>query len=99
VHEFRCYDNSPNAKCQRVLVLALCMVYVVKIEYCTLSQVAFLLGCNRALAVSQKLPNKASVINYFTSLEHISQCASTARVYVEDGAATAVSEVTCTHQR
>jgi len=28
VHEFRCYDNiAPNAKCQRVLVLALCLVY------------------------------------------------------------------------
>jgi len=27
VHEFRCYDNTaPNAKCQRVLVLALCLV-------------------------------------------------------------------------
>jgi len=30
VHEFRCYDNiAPNAKCQRVLVLALCVVVVV----------------------------------------------------------------------
>ena len=28
VHGFRCYDNvAPNAKCQRVLVLALCPVY------------------------------------------------------------------------
>ena len=28
VHGFRCYDNvTPNAKCQRVLVLALCPVY------------------------------------------------------------------------
>ena len=27
VHGFRCYDNSANAKCQRVLVLALCLVY------------------------------------------------------------------------
>jgi len=27
VHGFRCYDNiSPNAKCQRVLVLAVCLV-------------------------------------------------------------------------
>ena len=27
VHRFRCYDNiPPNAKCQRVLVLALCLV-------------------------------------------------------------------------
>jgi len=27
VHEFRCYDNTtPNTKCQRVLVLALCLV-------------------------------------------------------------------------
>jgi len=27
VHGFRCYDNTaPNAKCQRVLVLALCLV-------------------------------------------------------------------------
>jgi len=27
VHAFRCYDNvAPNAKCQRVLVLALCLV-------------------------------------------------------------------------
>jgi len=27
VHGFRCYENIvPNAKCQRVLVLALCMV-------------------------------------------------------------------------
>jgi len=29
VHGFRCYDNiAPNAKCQRVLVLALCLVIV-----------------------------------------------------------------------
>ena len=29
VHGFRCYDNiAPNAKCQRVLVLALCLVCV-----------------------------------------------------------------------
>jgi len=29
VHGFRCYDNTaPNAKCQRVLVLALCLVYL-----------------------------------------------------------------------
>ena len=29
VHGFRCYDNIvPNAKCQRVLVLALCLVSV-----------------------------------------------------------------------
>jgi len=28
VHGFRCYDNiAPNAKCQRVLVLALYLVY------------------------------------------------------------------------
>ena len=27
VHGFRCYDNiTPNAKCQRVLVLAVCLV-------------------------------------------------------------------------
>jgi len=27
VHEFRCYDNiARNAKCQRVLVLALCLI-------------------------------------------------------------------------
>jgi len=27
VHGFRCYDNkAPNTKCQRVLVLALCLV-------------------------------------------------------------------------
>ena len=27
VHEFYCYDNiAPNAKCQRVLVLAVCLV-------------------------------------------------------------------------
>jgi len=27
VHGFRCYDNiAPNAKCQRVLVLAVCLV-------------------------------------------------------------------------
>ena len=27
MHEFRCYGNiAPNAKCQRVLVLALCLV-------------------------------------------------------------------------
>jgi len=30
VHGFRCYDNiAPNAKCQRVLVLALCLVLLV----------------------------------------------------------------------
>ena len=30
VHGLRCYDNiAPNVKCQRVLVLALCLVYVV----------------------------------------------------------------------
>jgi len=29
VHGFRCYDNiAPNAKCQRVLVLVLCLVSV-----------------------------------------------------------------------
>jgi len=29
VHGFRCYDNiAPNAKCQRVLVLALCLVII-----------------------------------------------------------------------
>jgi len=29
VHGFRCYDNiAPNAKCQRVLVLTLCLVCV-----------------------------------------------------------------------
>ena len=29
MHEFRCYDNiAPNAKCQRVLELALCLVEV-----------------------------------------------------------------------
>jgi len=27
VHEFRCYDNiAPNEKCQRVLVLAVCLI-------------------------------------------------------------------------
>jgi len=27
MHRFRCYDNIvPNAKCQRVLVLAVCLV-------------------------------------------------------------------------
>ena len=32
VHGFRCYDNrAPNAKCQRVLVLALCLVILVTI--------------------------------------------------------------------
>jgi len=31
VHGFRCYGNiAPNAKCQRVLVLALCLVVVVE---------------------------------------------------------------------
>jgi len=30
VHRFHCYDNTaPNAKCQQVLVLALCLVYFV----------------------------------------------------------------------
>jgi len=30
VHGFRCCDNTaPNAKCQRVLVLALCLVHIV----------------------------------------------------------------------
>jgi len=34
VHEFRCYDNTePNAKCQRVLVLAVCLVNFVVIIY------------------------------------------------------------------
>jgi len=29
VQGFRCYDNiAPNAKCQRVLVLAPCLVYI-----------------------------------------------------------------------
>jgi len=29
VHRFRCYENiAPNAKCQRALVLALCLVIV-----------------------------------------------------------------------
>jgi len=31
VHGFRCYDNiAPNAKCQRVRVLALCLVSLVE---------------------------------------------------------------------
>jgi len=35
VHRFCCYDNTaPNAKCQRVLVLALCLVPFGKISYC-----------------------------------------------------------------
>ena len=30
VHGFRCYDNTaPNAKCQRLLVLALCLVIII----------------------------------------------------------------------
>jgi len=30
VHGFRCYDNiAPNAKCQRVFVLALCLVITI----------------------------------------------------------------------
>ena len=30
VHGFRCYDNIvPNVKCQRVLVLALCLVVII----------------------------------------------------------------------
>ena len=30
MHGFRCYDNiALNAKCQRVLVLTLCLVYIV----------------------------------------------------------------------
>ena len=35
MHGFHCYDNiAPNAKCQRVLVLALCLVvFVIKIIY------------------------------------------------------------------
>ena len=33
VHAFRCYDNiAPNAKCRRVLVLALCLVGFVKLQ-------------------------------------------------------------------
>ena len=32
VHEFRCYHNiAPNAKCQRVLALVLCLVVVVAV--------------------------------------------------------------------
>ena len=32
VHGFRCYDNiAPNAKCQRVIVLALCLVHSVDV--------------------------------------------------------------------
>jgi len=35
VHWFRCYDNySPNARCQRVLVLVLCVVYTEMIMAC-----------------------------------------------------------------
>ena len=30
MHGFRCYDNiAPNAKCQRVIVLALCLVMII----------------------------------------------------------------------
>jgi len=33
VHGFRCYDNiAPNAKCERILVLPLCRVRLVKID-------------------------------------------------------------------
>jgi len=32
VHGFRCYDNmAPNAKCQRVLVLAVCLIIIVTV--------------------------------------------------------------------
>ena len=34
VHGFRCYDNiAPNAKCQRVLVLAVCLVFLFSATY------------------------------------------------------------------
>jgi len=34
VHGFRCYDNIvPNAKCQRMLVLAVCLVIIVIIIF------------------------------------------------------------------
>ena len=37
VHGFRCYDNiAPNAKCQRVLVLCLCLVLIFY-QYCFIS--------------------------------------------------------------
>ena len=36
VHGFNCYDNiAPNAKCQRVLVLAVCLVVVVVVTPAT----------------------------------------------------------------
>jgi len=32
VHRFRCYDNIvPNSNCQRMLVLALCLVVIVQV--------------------------------------------------------------------
>jgi len=34
VHRFRCYDNTaPNAKFQRVLVLAVCMVINIRCSF------------------------------------------------------------------
>jgi len=39
VHEFRCYDNrAPNAKCQRVLVLAVCLVEICCCGICHVAQ-------------------------------------------------------------
>jgi len=43
VNGFHCYDNiAPNAKCQRVLVLALCLVYDLDTK-----QIHFLSTCTR----------------------------------------------------
>jgi len=48
VHEFRCYDNiAPNAKCQRVLVLAECLVSLVVSFHCFLLFISSLfIRCN-----------------------------------------------------
>jgi len=50
VHGFRCYDNIvPNAKCQRLLVLALCLV-------------CLLVMCNTAMQTHYKKSNSRRFI-------------------------------------
>ena len=48
VDGFRCYDNvAPNAKCQRVLVLALCLVESIVVSVAVLN--ADVKGCSSSI--------------------------------------------------
>jgi len=64
VHGFRCYDNiAPNAKCQRLLVLSLCLCFVIKFCY----------SCDTVLVVEQQC-TVLYVRRLLSVLFHTSNC-------------------------